>query len=296
MNDNIFEIFGEITLTDEQKKKIYENIVKNKTSSKKERGKTNFSYIKYASMWVAVFLLCFCVKNFYDMHNRTTKIYIGERNNIISEEKIKKELSEKEALKENSEEIVNEQKNDKQIFNHIILGSPQSEETQGADSIIVENEKTDENDKTPQTEEAFSDFSASYNSSESIEENKNASSSGGGAARIKSLSFEELMNNEKFGEYFPATFINGYSFSGAALKDDYAVAYYNSNFHSVTVTVNPLTDNSLYGKISIEREDYNGKYFNVPTEKYLISYFVSDKNCKNEDVYVMLHSAEYFKK
>ena len=295
VNNNFFEDFSEIKLSDSQKKRLYDNIIKNKTSPKIERKAKPLFYIMSLSTVTLIIIFCFSVKTFYDSNNTASKLYSGKENEIVSNEG---NIGEKE----NSEIIVNKPHNK----NKELLLAPKKSLDKTQDSInedvIVYNQAIEENiEEYDASSDIFSDFEASQESAE--EESKNREnekiSSGGGSSsntKINFSEYDELLNNEKFGEYFPLSQMKGYSFSSGYIDDNYAVLYFNSDFYSLTVTVNLLTENSAYGKISVEREDDNGRYFDVPTEKALITYFVSDKECKKEDVYLMLHSAKYFLK
>jgi len=336
MNEQTFEIFkafDEIKLTAEAKDKIYENIVKNKKlCQKRKKQKAFLPYLKYASFLIAVFFLCFSVKSFYDINRKTSEIYIGKengssydkilenksdneeiivyRNDIKNEDSVKtseKTKEEKAPLLKNADET---EKNTKNIKKDKSQTNTETLTNEKFDNAVSEKEQENTTyNKTLQTEDVFSDFQDSdevlatpkqaCESGETRDKISSGGGSGGGssaAAKQHSSGLDELFENEVFGTYFPTEFINGYSFVDKKIEENYAVAYYKSNFHRITVTVNLLTENSSYGKIKAEREDENGNYFDVPVKNALITYFVSDKQLKKEEVYLMLHSAQCFKK
>ena len=292
MNINVFEDFSEIKLSNDQKKKLYDNIIKNKASPKIKRSNKPLCYIMSFSTVALIIIFCFSVKTFYNINNTTSNFYAGMENDIVSNE-AKSEY-------EKEDEIINKPQSDDKA----LLFAPKKNLDKSQDSInediIIYNQAIEENiEEYDASSNFFGDFDASGESAEEKSKNRENEkiSSGGGSSsntKINFSEYDELLDNEKFGKYFPLSLMKDYSFSSGYIENNYAVLYFNSNFYSLTVTVNLLTENSSYGKISAEREDDNGRYFDVPTERALITYFVSDKECKKEDVYLMLHSAKYF--
>ncbi len=311
MSENIFEIFDNITLSDEQKKLILDNILKNKNAPFKKK-KAIPLYIRYIAGFAATLVICFSGKSFYDTHKKNSDVYVKENQSVTSSEtgisgaENEKSLLRQEALDNSKAHSYVENKHEPIKNGEAITIAEEPKKEMHADTVTDDKtEEMTEEKAEEKTDEAAVEFSPiEEHQSEKKEEVSSGGgsfggSSGGGSSakkKVQSLSENEIYQNEKFGLYVPKQIMSGYTFSSAAINENMLSIYYNNDFYSVVVTINILTDGSSYDRIVVEREDDNGKYYDVPVDNGIISYFVSDKSCDSEAVKAMIYSAECFNK